>query len=186
MFDPTGKATSEHTECPWQERKDSCRGDRKGWLGPRKKSKTMALMSSACLGLVPSGPKQQQTQLAFFVLIELQGSQGSLNDCKSGKCKWLLKACNIKLSHWNWANPGHVCQMSAFGCLAGSLQEVGMGGRGRRQQEDRRMKTASVRLHSGPRWENFGKCNSLRTIWESKNRKPNSSLGRKERERRST
>lgn len=49
--------------------------------------KTMTLMSSPCLGLVPPGPKQQQTQLAFFVLIELEGSQGSLYDCKSGKCE---------------------------------------------------------------------------------------------------
>lgn len=87
MFDPTGKETPEQIQSPRQERKGSCGGDRKGQLGPRKGSKTMALMSSACLGLVPPGPKQQQTQLAFSVLIELQGSQGSLNDCKSGKCK---------------------------------------------------------------------------------------------------
>lgn len=36
--------------------------------------------------------KQQQTQLAFFVLIELEESQGSLYDSKLGKRKPLLKA----------------------------------------------------------------------------------------------
>lgn len=86
MGDPTREGNFRAERVP-QGGRERAAGVRKGQLGQRKGSKTMALRSSARLGLVPLGPKQQPTQLAFFVLIELEGSQGSLHDCKSGRCK---------------------------------------------------------------------------------------------------
>lgn len=99
----------------------------KGQLGQRKGPKTKAVV--ICLPGAGS-PRTQavQTQLAFFVFIELEGSQGSLYDCKSGKCKWLWKSCNIKLSHWNWANPGQMCQTSTLAALLAHSRKWRGGG----------------------------------------------------------
>lgn len=71
MVDPTRERNfrvDRVSQAPKQERKGSP-GDRKRQLGQRKGPRTMALKSSACLGLVPPGLEPHKLGLLSLSLL---------------------------------------------------------------------------------------------------------------------